>query len=150
MMYYIVQGLLGFIAATAFGILFNAPKKALIPSGLVGMTGWLIYVFIDQSSGNPILSSFSGAFTIAFIAHLFSKSYKMPMIIFSVAGIIPLVPGGIAYNSMRNMVQSNYVVAMENVVLALMISGSIAMGLVFAEIITQLSLKVIGRLKTKP
>jgi uncharacterized membrane protein YjjB (DUF3815 family) len=48
------------------------------------------------------------------------------------------------------MVQSNYGVAMENVVLALMISGSIAMGLVFAEIITQLSLKVIGRLKTKP
>ena len=92
---------------------------------------------------------FSGAFTIAFIAHLFSKSYKMPMIIFSVAGIIPLVPGGIAYNTMRNMVLSNYAVAMENGVLALMISGSIAMGLVFAEIITQLSLKVIGRLKTK-
>ena len=30
------------------------------------------------------------------------------MIIFSVAGIIPLVPGGTAYNAMRNIVEKDY------------------------------------------
>lgn len=142
-MSYIVQGILSFIAAAAFGIIFNAPKKSLFYCGLVGMTGWIIYSFVDQLSGDPVKSSFAGAFTIAFVAHLMAKRFKMPMIIFSVAGIIPLVPGGVAYNAMRHIVEEDYSEAIEYGSLALLISGAIAIGLVFAEIITRLLLKAI-------
>ncbi|TQR20407.1 threonine/serine exporter family protein [Psychrobacillus vulpis] len=149
-MSYLFQGILSFAAAASFGILFNAPKKSLLSCGLVGMTGWLIYAVVDQLSNDPVEASFAGAFTIAFVAHIMARHYRMPVIIFSVAGIIPLVPGGSAYNAMRNIVEKDYNVAMEYGSLAFMISGSIAMGLVFAEIITQLYLKVMGRLKLKP
>ena len=140
-MEYIIQGLLSFIAATAFGVLFNAPRKSLFYCGLVGMTGWIVYFFVEQLINDTVKSSFAGAFTIAFVAHLFAKYFKMPMIIFSVAGIIPLVPGGSAYNAMRHIVEKDYEVAGEYAALALMISGAIAMGLVFAEIITKIILK---------
>ena len=33
-----------------------------------------------------------------------SRYYKRPMIIFIVAGIIPLVPGGLAYDATKNLV----------------------------------------------
>ena len=149
-MSYLMQGILSFAAAAGFGIIFNAPKKSLFYCGIVGMTGWLVYSYVDDLSNDPAKSSFAGAFTVAFVAHLMAKKFKMPMIIFSVAGIIPLVPGGSAYNAMRNVIEKDYSVAVEYGSVALIVSGSIAMGLVFAEIITQLSVKVIGRLKVKP
>ncbi|WP_313894230.1 threonine/serine exporter family protein [Psychrobacillus sp.] len=146
-MSYIMQGILSFAAGASFAIIFNAPKKSLFYCGIAGMTGWLIYSFVFQLSEDPVEASFAGAFTIAFVAHLMSKRFKMPVIIFSVAGIIPLVPGGSAYNAMRNIVEKDYSVAVEYASLALMISGSIAMGLVFAEIITQVWMKILGRMK---
>ena len=149
-MLYIVQGALSFIAALAFGILFNAPKKALFYCGLVGMIGWLVYFFVRSLTTDQVSASFAGAFSIAFVAHLMARKFKMPMIIFSVAGIIPLVPGGSAYNAMRNIVEKNYGMAVEYGSLALMISGAVAMGLVFAEIITQIWMKMFVKLKTKP
>ncbi|QFF97799.1 threonine/serine exporter [Psychrobacillus glaciei] len=149
-MSYFLQGILSFTAASAFGIVFNAPKNSLFYCGLVGMTGWLIYSFVDQLTSDPVKSSFAGAFTVAFVAHLMAKRFKMPMIIFSVAGIIPLVPGGVAYNAMRHIVENDYGLAIEFASLALMISGAIAIGLVFAEIITKLLLRTIKKPKLKP
>lgn len=149
-MIYVIQGILSFIAATAFGVIFNAPKKSLFYCGIVGMTGWIVYMYVNQLNEDQVAASFAGAFTVAFVSHIMSKKFKMPMIIFSVAGIIPLVPGGTAYNAMRNVVEKDYATALEFGSLALLISGSIAMGLVFAEIITQLWVKTILRIKTKP
>ncbi len=148
-MSYLAQAILSFIAATAFGVVFNAPKKSLLYCGLVGMTGWLVHSYILELLGDQIIASFSGAFTIAFVAHLMAKKFKMPMIIFSVAGIIPLVPGGSAYNAMRNVVEKDYGVAVEYAAFALMVSGSVAMGLVFAEILTQIWMKLLSKLKEK-
>ncbi len=148
-MSYLGEAILSFIAATAFGVVFNAPKKSLPYCGLVGMTGWLVKEYVLEFSGDQIIASFSGAFTIAFVAHIMAKKFKMPMIIFSVAGIIPLVPGSFAYNAMRNVVEKDYGVAVEYAAYALMISGSIAMGLVFAEILTQIWKELWMRMKKR-
>ena len=48
---------------------------------------------------------------VALVAHIFAKRFRTPMIIFSVAGIIPLVPGGMAYNAMRHIVEKDYLTA---------------------------------------
>jgi uncharacterized membrane protein YjjB (DUF3815 family) len=64
--------------------------------------------------------------------------FRAPVIIFSVAGIIPLVPGGLAYNAMRSFVQNDYSAAMEMAAKALMLSGAIAVGLVLSEVLNQM------------
>ncbi|MEK3973626.1 MULTISPECIES: threonine/serine exporter family protein [unclassified Psychrobacillus] len=148
-MSFAAQGIISFIAAAAFGVIFNAPRKSLVYCGLVGMVGWLVFSLVRYLNDDPIIASFAGAFSIAFVAHIMAKKFKMPMIIFSVAGIIPLVPGGSAYNAMRNVVEEDYGVAVEYAALALMISGAVAMGLVFAEIITQIWLKSLKSMKVK-
>lgn len=70
------------------------------------------------------------------------------MIIFSVSGIIPLVPGGIAYSTMRNVMELDYIAGLENGMRAFMISGAIAMGLVFAEVIMQIILRLMRKGRT--
>jgi uncharacterized membrane protein YjjB (DUF3815 family) len=137
-MNWLVEAMLSFTAAAAFGIVFNAPQKTLVSCGLVGMSGWLIYRAYFLTFDDSVQASFAGAFVVALAAHILAKKFRMPMIIFSIAGIIPLVPGSKAYNAMRNIVENDYLEAIAFASEALMISGAVAMGLVFAEVLMQL------------
>ncbi|MEG0474028.1 MAG: threonine/serine exporter family protein, partial [Solibacillus sp.] len=110
--------------------------------------GWTVYYLVTDMGLDDVRSSFIGAFVVALVAHFFSRKFRMPMIIFSVSGIIPLVPGGIAYNAMRNFMEFDYVMGLQNGIRAFMISGAIAMGLVFAEVIVQMLLGIMSKGKT--
>lgn len=140
-----LEAFLSFLAATSFGVMFNTPRRTLLSCGLVGMTGWLIYRAGVILLADPVQATFAGAFGVALVAHLLAKKFKMPMIIFSVAGIIPLVPGSKAYNAMRNIVENNYLEAITFASEALMISGAVAMGLVFAEVLMQMVFKQMAK-----
>ena len=97
---------------------------------------------------DEVRASFIGAFIVSLVAHYAARKFRMPMIVFSVSGIIPLVPGGIAYNTMRNIMELDYIMGLQNGMRAFMISGAIAMGLVFAEVIMQLLLRLMREGKT--
>lgn len=131
-----------FIASAAFGVLFNAPKKSLLQCGFVGMVGWFIYIVLVEKYFDAVVSSLIAAFSIAVLSQLFARYYRTPIIIFSVAGIIPLVPGGLAYDAMRNFVENDYNTAIQLAAKAFMISGSIAVGLVVSEVLNQLIRKI--------
>ncbi|MBB6445499.1 uncharacterized membrane protein YjjB (DUF3815 family) [Bacillus benzoevorans] len=143
----IAQLITSFIAAAGFGLLFNAPKKALFQCGINGMVGWLLYFFLVEYRGvDSVIASLMAAFVVAIISGLFARWYKAPIIIFNVAGIIPLVPGGLAYDAMRHFVSNDYISALQLAAKVLLISGAIAIGLVFSEVLNQL-LKKIKSLK---
>lgn len=92
---YLLQALLSFLATACFGVVFNAPTKAIPYCGFVGAVGWMVYYVLFEYGLEEVQASFLGAFIVAIIAHLFARRYMMPMIVFSVSGIIPLVPGGL-------------------------------------------------------
>lgn len=139
----IEQLVTSFIASAAFGILFGAPRRSLLLCGFVGMIGWIVYVLLEMTSSTTVLSTLTATFVIGLISLVAAKIYKTPVIIFSVAGIIPLVPGGMAYNAMRKFVENDYNIALQLAAQAFLISGSIAMGLVLSEVLNQLVRKVV-------
>ncbi|NQX67747.1 threonine/serine exporter family protein [Paenibacillus alba] len=136
------QLLTSFIATAAFAILFNVPKRSLIQCGFVGMVGWMLYVSCQLIPLNPILATLIASFFVTVVSQFFAKIYKTPVIVFSVSGIIPLVPGGLAYDAMRNVVLNNYDLAVQLAAKAFMLSGAIAIGLVFSEVIHHLFRRV--------
>jgi uncharacterized membrane protein YjjB (DUF3815 family) len=138
----LAQLITSFIATGSFGIVFNAPKETLVKCGLIGMGGWLIYYLLEGYTKNPVLATLAATVFIAVLSQELAKFYKTPVIIFSVAGIIPLVPGGIAYDAMRNFVENDYNTAIGLAAKVLMIAGSIAFGLVFSEVINQVIRKL--------
>lgn len=138
----LAQLITSFISTGAFGIIFNAPKNSLIKCGLIGMGGWIIYYVINDQSKDSVLATFTSAFFIGVVSHVLAKVNRTPVIIFSVAGIIPLVPGGLAYDAMRNFVENDYNTAINLAAKAFMLSGSIAFGLVFSEVLNQIFRKV--------
>lgn len=145
---YIAQALLSFVAITCFGVIFNAPTKAIPYCGFVGAIGWTVYYVLFEQGFDEVQASFVGAFVVSIVAHIFARRYRMPMIVFSVSGILPLVPGGIAYNTMRNIIELDYLTGMQNGMRAFMISGALAMGLVFAEVIMQIVFRLMRKGKT--
>lgn len=129
-----VQISFSFLATAAFAIITNVPRRSLIACGLSGSCGWMIYWGIVQAGGNIALGSLLGAMGVAAISYLFSKSLKMPVTIFNIPGMVPLVPGGLAYQAVRNLVIGNYTAAVYSAVQVVMIAGAIALGLVLSEV----------------
>ncbi|MFC7749371.1 threonine/serine exporter family protein [Paenibacillus thermoaerophilus] len=131
----------GFIASAAFGLIFQVPRRALVQCGVVGMLGWMLYAELAEWSVNPIVATWAAAVFVTALSQFLARVYRMPIIVFSVSGIIPLVPGGLAYGAMRHVVENEYGLAVQLGTKAFMISGAIAVGLVFSEVLDQ----IIGR-----
>ena len=144
----LIQIGLSFLATSCFAVIFNAPVKVIPWCGIVGSLGWTIYHLLAQSGVYEVHATFIGAFVVSIVAHIYARRLRMPMIVFSVAGIIPLVPGSIAYNAMRNIVEVDYLTGMEYGMRAFLISGAIAMGLVFAEVIMQFVYRIMRKGRT--
>lgn len=141
----IAQLVTSFVASLGFGILFNAPKKVLVQCGLNGMAGWIVYYVLVDYGMDPVAATILGAMLVAVISRMFAKVYKTPIIIFNVSGIIPLVPGGMAYNAMRSFVQNDYYNAFQYSTKVMLLAGGIAMGLMFSEVLNQIMWKTSGK-----
>ncbi|WP_226583993.1 threonine/serine exporter family protein [Halobacillus litoralis] len=139
---WIEYAIASFFASAAFGIIYQAPRNTLVKCGLVGMVGWMIYAFLVWKEVDSVPATLTASFVIALVSQTLARIYKTPMIIFSVPGIIPLVPGSLAYDAMRNFVQNDYSAAISIAAKAFMISGAIAFGLVFSEVLNQIIKKV--------
>ncbi|MFC0298157.1 threonine/serine exporter family protein [Geobacillus jurassicus] len=132
------QLLLCFVASALFGVIFNIPRRLLPHSGFVGMSGWAVYTLASRSGADGVAATFLAAFFVAFLSNVFARRYRTPATIFTVSGIIPLVPGGTAFEAMRHVVMNDYNAAISLAAKAFMISGAIAMGLIFSEVVNQL------------
>ena len=142
---YLVQLVVSFFAVSALAVIFNAPIKLIPQCGIVGAVAWTVNYTLTQNGVDAVQSSFVGAFIVAIIAHIFARMFKVPMLVFSVSGIISMVPGSTAYNAMRHMIEFNYIIALEYAMRAMMIAGAIALGLICAEVCMTLFLKLIKR-----
>ncbi|MGJ9458158.1 threonine/serine exporter family protein [Oceanobacillus sp. CF4.6] len=144
----ITQLIMSFFASAGFGIIFNAPRNALIQCGLIGMAGWIIYYMLsDRGMMDIVPATVFAAIVVAILSQFCARYYKMPIIIFNVSGIIPLVPGGIAYNAMRHFVENDYNTAVQLSAQVVLLAGGIAIGLMFSEVVNQIWRKVeaLGR-----
>lgn len=129
-----VQLVTSFIASAAFSLLFNVPRKILAQCGFVGMLGWALYITLTDEGIDSVIATLAASFFVTLISQIFARMFKTPIIVFSVSGIIPLVPGGLAYDAMRLFVEGDYSLALQSAARALLISGTIAMGLIFSEV----------------
>ena len=129
-----IQFSFSFLATAAFAVITTVPRRSLICGGLSGAFGWMIYLICVQIGGSAAFGSLLGSLGVAFISDLFSKRLKMPVTIFNIPGMVPLVPGGLAYQAVRNLVTESYREAAHYAVQAIMIAGAIALGLVLSEV----------------
>ena len=135
----LISILFAFIATVAFGKLFNTPRSALILGGLVGAIGFAVYICMKDVLGySSMLSNFTGAIVISIISEIFARIFKEPVTVFSIPGIIPLVPGLPLYRAMNYFMLNAYNVGMEKLVQASLDATAIALGILLISSMARL------------
>ncbi|GAK09999.1 LOW QUALITY PROTEIN: integral membrane protein [Geomicrobium sp. JCM 19038] len=127
------------IATIAFAIIFNIPYRLLWMIGLIGMLSWSVYSLLPITGVGPVPAAAVAA-SSALISHFAARKKRVPVTTFTIPGIIPLVPGGRAYETMLAFVQGDYIEGLSQGAGTLLQAGAIAGGLAFA-----LSIFSIGR-----
>ncbi|ATO49492.1 MULTISPECIES: threonine/serine exporter family protein [Brevibacillus] len=137
--------LLSFIITIAYAMLFNAPKRTILFAGLIGMMGWNIYKILPMFGAELTLSSFAAGTFISLSSRILSVKMRVPSTNFSIAGIIPLVPGSTAYKSMLAFINADYLEGITLGVKTMMLAGAIASGLILGLSIFSLWKGIVAR-----
>ncbi|AEV95555.1 threonine/serine exporter family protein [Pediococcus claussenii] len=138
----LLEFLLSGIATIGFGIIINIPHRALVVAGIVGGIAWTVYWLMLSAKLGLALSSLTSATIIGTLSVVAAHKLKMPMIIFNIPGIVPLVPGGQAYQMVRNFALNHTDVALHFMMQVAEVAGSIAIGFLLAELVNQLYFKI--------
>lgn len=127
-----IQLLAGFVSAIAFAHLFHVPKEQLIRCGLAGGVGWAIFLLTRDYLGE-VGGMFIAATVVALFSEILARSWKQPVVIFLIPGVIPLVPGGKAYLTMLSFLQNDYLEGLELLVSTVFLAGAVAAGIILAS-----------------
>ncbi|MFD1456178.1 threonine/serine exporter family protein [Levilactobacillus lanxiensis] len=127
-----------YVATLAFGILINIPRRALNVGGWIGVLGYVLYRFTVLWGGGYVIGNLLGAVAIGVASLQAAKLKKMPMILFNIPAIVPLVPGGQAYQMIKNFALGNNSTALVFLLQVVMISGAIAFGFLLSELVNRI------------
>jgi uncharacterized membrane protein YjjB (DUF3815 family) len=135
------------LAALGFAMLFNVPRRTL-PGCLVAGALGHVSRRILMSGGMSIESAtLAAAVGIGFLAYYFARRWRTAATIFSVCGVIPMVPGRFAYSTMIGLLQlaelgtaaapEILVEVSVNAVKTAMILGALAVGIAAPSLLFQ-------------
>ena len=127
------------LATFFFGVIFCAPAKSMLISSVVGGLGYVIYDLCCEPG------YFFGTLFVSITAEIFARIMKMPSVIFTIPGVIPLVPGVGLYNTMRCFVHGDTVNGLEVCVETLSCAGVMALAIALPPMM----IKVCTRLKNQ-
>jgi uncharacterized membrane protein YjjB (DUF3815 family) len=133
--------LLAFTGSFCAALLFNVKGKRLFWSGISGIAGWMVYIWILSLTGQSILSIFAGAVAVGIISESSARLVKAPSTIFSIPGIFPIVPGIAAYESIQYLAENKLPEAGGKIVETLAGAGAIAFGILLVTALFRLFTK---------
>lgn len=116
-----------------FSIEFNVPKRHLALATAIGMTSWGVLEFIGPAK-YLVASSFASSFAVGFLSLLFGRWLKLPSQIFSVPGILSLVPGMLSFSIFGHLMQARVENVPPVLVQAVLTSGAIVFGLLASRV----------------
>ena len=133
----IIQVVFSYLATVAFGLFINVPRNALNLAGLSGMLGWMTYWLIMKAGIDSIFANFTAGLVVGLLGLIFSQIKHMPVTIFNIPGLVPLVPGASAYQALTLLLDGRTVLGLDKLFDVVMISGAIAIGYVCSQLISE-------------
>lgn len=133
--------LMSLLSAISFAVIFRVPPKALPAAGLVGLGAWSIRQGMVTYGFSPVAATFLAALFVAVTAESLARIQRMPSTVFTVAGIVTLVPGLAAFRTMRSFVAGDMLGGISSAVETSLVAGSIAAGVVLAGALARINKK---------
>ncbi len=140
------------VGSVSFAILFKVAPRHLLLGGICGLGTYIVYYVVEfYTGGMPFPAAFVSTMFTALFAEIASRVRKAPTIIFLIPGVIPTVPGGALYRSMRAMLlrdwRSSVVSLLTTVQIGLGIAGGIlTVSIVFGTVIEKIKKSKKGKI----
>jgi len=141
----ILTVLLAYIGSVTSGLLFNIKGRKLIFAGISGLVGFAVYTLMYQHTEHNIISIFIGAIAVGLYSETAARLLKAPATVFSIPGILPLVPGIAAYEMMQFIVSNEPSAATGKMIETAEGSGAIAFGIMIIAAV----FRFISRIKKR-
>lgn len=119
----------------AFSVLFGVPRKYYPFCGIIGASGWIVYMF--TADFGVTVGSFAATVAVVLLSRVTAVREKCPVTVFLISGIFPLVPGSYVYWTAYYFVTDQLRLAVHNGYMAVKIAFAIVLGIVFVFEIPQ-------------
>jgi uncharacterized membrane protein YjjB (DUF3815 family) len=93
------------VAALGFAMLFNVPRRWLAFCAALGALGHGTRWLLMNGGASIEIGTLMGALLVGFAGYALGRRLRVPTAIFHIPGIIPLVPGRVAYEAMIGLLQ---------------------------------------------
>ena len=133
----LLQFIAGIGSTVGYALIFNQPRRHLIPTGLIGAAGWILYLVAVEVGYSDAFASFLSAFLVTFLSQIAARVFKDPVMVFCIPGIMPIVPGAGMYRTMRAFVTHETALAAATGYATISMAGAIALGLLAATSLFQ-------------
>lgn len=121
----------GFIISLCFAIIYNVATRHMLAAALNGAWGVLL-LRVCQPHVGVLIANLIASIGISLLAELLARLYRSPATSFSVAALIPLVPGGAMYQSLLALLQNENAEASTYAMQTLQIACCIVIGMLLA------------------
>ena len=141
-----------FTSSFFFALLYESKMRLAIVSAFCGLFGKLIFDMMDGV--NIVLQFFVPTVIMCIYAEIFARVCKVPVMVITTIGILPIVPGMRFYNTIDSLLNSHVADFYSYGVDTLLSMGAMAIGLVlvssFARMLKMVQRKVPKRRRFMP
>lgn len=123
------------LGSCAFALIFKTHKRHLLLLSISGLITYFVYYTVSFFGGGFFLASFAATIFAAAFGELCAMLRRAPAVIYYLTGLIPIVPGGEAYYTMKYFLERNIPMANEKLLATLGVALGIAGGIVLVSLI---------------
>ena len=141
----ILPCLYAFLACLGFCFIYNIRGLLMFSTSIGGALGWYVYL-LCHSLPTDLLQYFIATIVISIYAEIMARVHKVPVTLYLIVAVLPMVPGGGMYSTMEYCLQGEMQLFAETGVHTFMIAGSIALAIVFVSSFVRLG-KTVKRFR---
>jgi len=130
------QAVISFIATLGFVVLFNVPRRALLPCTLIGMMAHLLRLLLPELGLSENAATFFGALFVGTVGAWPARQLNLPMLVFVITGIIALIPGIAGFEALVHFSYGNIPTGLQSLVRAGFGVGAIGGGIGAGRVLT--------------
>ena len=125
------------LAVVFFAVGMRAPIRTIAIAALDGTLGYMIYILLCYYTSSN-LAVFVATFVICLVAEFTARIIKAPTTIISFTAMVPLVPGVMLYDTMRQFAAGNFNYGIEAAVKTIVFAGSMSLAVSVAAVVVKI------------
>jgi uncharacterized membrane protein YjjP (DUF1212 family) len=132
----LLRAVASFAGGCGFAILYNSDNRTVLAVGLFALAGNELRLALHDAGVSLAAATFVGAFVVGLLASLTRNRLQRARIVLTVPGIIIMVPGIFAFQTIVLANQGYMLPALQEAALGIFIVGAMAIGLTASRFLT--------------